>query len=105
MTRSLKTLGVSSLAALALLAAASVPAEAGWNRGWHRGGWGGPAALGLFGGLAVGAIIGSQARPSYPSYYSYGGYNGYGGDCYLQRQPVVNRYGYIVGYRKVEVCD
>ncbi len=108
MTRSFKTIAVSSLAGLALLAAAAAPAQAGWHGGWRHGGWGGPAALGLFGGLAAGAIIASQSRPAYYGNYGYSGYSGYSGDygdCYLERKPVVNRYGYIVGYRKVQVCD
>ena len=96
MTRSFKTIAVSSLAALALLAAASAPAQAGWHGGWRHGGWGGPVALGLFGGLAAGAIFSSQSRPAY---------YGYSGDCYLQQQPVVNRYGRIIGYRDVQICD
>ena len=93
MTNMFKTVAVSSLAALAVFSVATAPAEAGWHRGW-----GGPAALGIFGGLAAGAIIASQSRPYGNAYY---GYN----DCYIDQQPVFNHWGRMIGYRDVRVCN
>lgn len=83
---------VSTLA-LALPAATFVTAPAA-AQGWHGGGWGGPAAAGLIGGLAVGAL----AASAYP--YGYGGYGG----CYVQNQPAYDGYGFFLGYRPVRVC-
>jgi hypothetical protein len=65
----------------------------GWGGGW---GWGGPAAAGLIGGLALGSLAASAAAP----YYGYGSYGG----CYLQSQPVYNRWGQFLGYRPIRVC-
>ena len=121
MTFSFKKIAVSSLAALAIIGTlGAAPAEAGWGGGgwhrggwgggggwrggggWHRGGWGGGGVgLGIIGGLAAGAIIASQSRPYYQRY----GYYDAGGDCYLDRRPVVNRWGDIIGYRNVQVCN
>ena len=82
----------ATLAALTVgvtILASSAPASA---RGWHRGyGLGGAAALGI-GVLALGAIAASSA-PAYAS------------DCYLARRPVVDAWGNVVGYRRVQVCD
>ena len=94
MIKSFKAVAVSSLAALAVVAAVSAtPAQAGWN-----GGWGGPAAVGIIGGLALGAII-SQSHPAYGD----SGYSAYGGSCGYEQRPVY-RYGHFVGYRDVKVC-
>ncbi|HEY8066050.1 MAG TPA: hypothetical protein VIF40_15185 [Methylosinus sp.] len=72
----------------------------GW-RGGHRGyGWGAPVAAGVLGALAVGAIAGAAAQP----HYGYGGGYGYGG-CYPANQPVVDGWGNVVAYRRVQVCD
>ena len=82
--------GAVTLAASGLATAA--PAEAGWRGrgGWH-GGWRGPA---IVGGLALGALAaGAYAAP----YYA--------GECYITRQPVTNRWGDVIGYRRVRVCD
>jgi hypothetical protein len=94
MTRTPKSILTATLAALTLGAtviATSTPAAA-WHRhgGWHRGGgWGGGAvAAGVVGALALGAIAASAA----PS-------------CYLTSQPVVNRWGRVVAYRRVRVCE
>jgi hypothetical protein len=97
------------------LAATATPAAA---QHWHDhggGGWGGGGfAAGFVPGLALGALA---ARPYYypsygsgyygPAYYSPGyPYAGYGyGNCYIQRQPVVDAYGRYMGSRKVRVCD
>ena len=98
MIKFFKAVAVSSLAALAVVAAVSAtPAQAGWN-----GGWGGPAAVGLIGGLALGTIL-SQSHPAYADHYSSSGYSAYGGSCSYEERPVY-RYGHLVGYRNVKVC-
>ncbi len=83
----------ASLGALTLavgMAAASAPASAGWK---HHHGWRGPA-LGIGVGLALG---GALAASRY-----HGGY--YYNDCYIERRPVFNRHGQVVGHRRVRVC-
>ena len=95
MTRTRKII-TASLTALTLgvgIAASSTPAAAwgcgpwGCGGGWgHHYGWGGPAAAGLVGGLALGAIAAGAASAA-PS-------------C-VADQPVYNRYGNFVGYRRV----
>ncbi len=74
------------------VAATSTPAAAwgGFHHGW---GWG-------LGGVAAGLALGATAAASAP-YYGYG--PTYAG-CYISRQPVVDVYGNIVGYRRVRVC-
>ena len=65
----------------------------------RRWGWGPGVGLGVIGGLATGAIIGSAlASP----YYGYGYGYGYGG-CY-RYQPVYNAAGAYIGHRLVDVC-
>ncbi|GGH10293.1 hypothetical protein GCM10007036_06730 [Alsobacter metallidurans] len=93
---------IGSLAALAFgggVAATATPASAG---GWgyhHGGGWGygGAAAAGVVGGLALGALAASAARPTYygPVYVA--------GDCYVVHRRVLTDYG----WRRVRrtVCD
>ena len=104
MTSSLKSRiaagGLAAVMAVGTLAM-SAPAEA-------RNG--GAIAAGVVGGLALGAIAGSAAANS-----GYGYNNGYapapayapvyGGGCYLQRQPVYDEDGYVVGHRRVRVCE
>jgi len=55
--------------------------------------------LGLWGigGVAAGLALGAAAA-STPYYYGYSG-------CYFTRQPVVDGYGNIVGYRRIRVCN
>ena len=71
------------------VATTSTPAAA-W--GYHHGGWG----WGL-GGVAA-ALALAAAAASTPYYYGYAG-------CYFTRQPVVDGYGNIVGYRRIRVCN
>ncbi len=78
-------------------AGAIVPAGAGvalarWGWGWGSG-WAGPAAVGVIGGLAAGALIANAYAPpvAYPA-------------CVLERQPLYDRFGGFVGYRRVRVC-
>ena len=111
----------STAMALALTAAASLPASAApvvnplalknaaptltdnvyWRGGgWRGGGWGWGVGPGFALGLGLGAL---GAAP----YYGYGGpYYGsyaYGGDCVMRRRPVINRWGHRV-WRWVRVC-
>ena len=89
-TRKIITATITALTLGVAVAASSTPAAA-W--GHHHYGWGGGA---LVGGLAAGALLGGVIAANQ-------GY-GYGG-CYLSRQPVVNRWGDVVGYRRVRVCE
>ena len=69
---------------------------------------GGAIAAGVLGGLAVGAIAGSAAANNgYRPGYGYGYAPAYAppGGCYFTRQPVYDDYGYVVGHRRVRVCE
>jgi hypothetical protein len=77
------------------LAASATPAAAwgyhpwGWGGGWGPGwGWGA-------GAVAAGVALGAAAAAA-PAYYP---------ACGVARQPVVDGYGNIVGYRRVRVCN
>lgn len=99
-------LGALAAATLGLsIAATATPAAAQWRHRHGHGGWGGPVAAGVVGGLALGALA---ARPYYydpaPDYYA-APTPVYGGECYIQRQPLVDYYGNIIKYRKVRVCE
>jgi hypothetical protein len=74
---------------------------------------GGAVAAGVIGGIAAAAIIGGAVANSGPSYRTYApvsGYEPYGAysgrrpvGCeggYWARRPIVDRYGYTVGYSK-----
>lgn len=96
MTKSFKAVAISSVAALAMAAALSAtPAQAG--------GWGGPAAVGIIGGLALGAIL-SQNQSYYGNSYYNNSY-AYGGGCYLEQRAFYNHWHQFVGYRNVRVCQ
>jgi len=67
---------------------------------------GGAVAAGVVGGLAVGAIIGSQANRNYyrgPSYYEES-YRPVYRSCRTERQRFVDEYGHYRTQR-VRVCD
>jgi hypothetical protein len=71
------------------VAATSTPAAAwGYHPYW---GWG-------VGGLVAGLAVGAAAAASTPYYYGYPA-------CYFSRQPVIDYYGNVVGYRRVRVCN
>src|SRR5262245_26937745 len=99
------------------LATTATDASAQWRRGWGPGyGWRGPgwgwrggpgpgvAAGVIAGALVAGAIIAS--RP--PGYVVYEGYAQpvYAPGCYWASQPLVDRWGNVVGYtgQPVQVC-
>lgn len=94
----LKTMTLVAIAALAL--AATVPPQPAFAHD------NGAVAAGVIGGLAVGAIIGSQANRGY---YGDQGYYGSGyqpsySECHTERQRVEDGYG-NVRLRRVRVCD
>lgn len=65
----------------------------------------GAVAAGVIGGLAAGAIIGSQAQRGYEPEYGYEPrYRARYRDCHLERQEVVDGYGRM-RIRRVRVCD
>jgi hypothetical protein len=104
MTKTLTTFA----AAAAVAAVAAAPTDANAQR-YYRGG-GAAIGLGILGGVAAGAIIGSAIANSYgpayvvqPGYVPYGAYGGPvpvgcpGG--YWARMPVYDAYGNVIGYR------
>jgi len=94
-------LALAAVSVLALSVDAPAPAFAGGN--------GGAIAAGVVGGLAVGAIVGSQVNRNYyggPTYVDQPAYAvapGYGG-CHTERQEFQDRYGNI-RVRRIRVCD
>ena len=94
-----KVITLAAVSALALTVV-SQPASAGGN--------GGAVAAGVVGGLAVGAIIGSQAaRPNYyggPAYYEPAPVYEERAYCHTERRVFVDSYGYE-HYRRVRVCN
>jgi hypothetical protein len=84
----LKVISLTAIAALALaVTATSQPAFARD---------GGAVAAGVIGGLAVGAIVGSQIDRDRD--------RGYRRDCRIERREVTDRYG-NEHFRRVRVCD
>ena len=82
------TATLSALALGATVLATATPAEAKYGRN-----------AAFFGGLAVGALaLGALAATS-PSYAApvYGG-------CTIERRPVTNAWGDVVGFRRIRVC-
>ena len=65
----------------------------------------GAIAAGIIGGVAVGAIVGSQMNRGYggPGYYE-SGYQPVYGRCHTERQQVEDGYGRVY-IRRVRVCD
>ena len=95
----LKLSTIVTISALALtVASTSHPAFARNN--------GGAVAAGVVGGLAVGAIVGSQANRNYyggPGYYESAYQPGYQ-SCHTERQRFADQYGRI-HVQRVRVCD
>lgn len=110
--------GCVAAATLGLFVAGSVtPASAQWRD--HGDGWGAPVAVGLIGGLALGAIAGSAAQgpvyapapvyvpepgPAYAPPVVYDEPVEQAPACWNQRRPVYDYSGEIVGYRAVRLC-
>jgi hypothetical protein len=103
----MKTL--TTLTAAATIAAALMAAPTDANAQWRRHG-GGAIGLGILGGIAAGAIVGSAIANSYgPAYVAQPGYVPYAAydagppvGCpggYWARVPVYDPYGNVVGYR------
>ena len=78
---------VLTAATLGVGVAATATPAAAWGFQPHHGHWGGPA-LGFGAGLALGTAF----APAYAS------------DCYIERRPVTNRFGRIIGFRRIRVC-
>ena len=94
----LKTITLVAIAALAV-AVTTTPQPAFAHDG-------GAVAAGVIGGLAVGAIVGSQANHGYyggPGYYQ-SGYQPSYRECHTERQRIEDGYG-NVHLRRVRVCD
>jgi hypothetical protein len=94
----LKVTTVAAVAALAL--AVAVTPEPAFARN------GGAIAAGVIGGLAIGAIIGSQANRGYyggPGYYA-SGYQPVYRNCRTERQYVTDQYG-RTRTQRIRVCD
>jgi hypothetical protein len=101
----MKTLTTLTAAATLVAALAVAPTDANAQRRW------GPAVgLGILGGVAAGAIVGSAIANSYgPAYVVQPGYAPYAAydagppvGCpggYWARVPVYDPYGNVVGYR------
>jgi hypothetical protein len=99
------TMTAIAAAGVLTLAAVSVPSDAqAWCRGCGVG-------VGILGGLAAGAIVGSaianSAYPAYtvqPGYYPYPAYAAPGPvGCpggYWARRPLMDQYGNVVGYSR-----
>ena len=106
MMKTLTTISAAAAVAAVAVLAAPTDASAQWRRGWGPGAVG----LGILGGVAAGAIVGSAIANSYgpayvvqPGYVPYGAYAGPvpvgcpGG--YWARMPVMDAYGNVIGYR------
>jgi hypothetical protein len=64
----------------------------------------GAVAAGVIGGLAAGAVVGSQIDRDRDYRDHDRGYRGHDGDCRIERQEVTDRYG-NEHLRRVRVCD
>jgi len=94
----LKSLAIAAVAASAL--AITIPAQPAFARD------GGAVAAGVVGGLAVGAIIGSQANRGYyggPGYYE-PAYQPVYRNCRVERERYEDQYGRMRIHR-IRVCD
>jgi len=106
MMKTLTTISAAAAVVAAALLAAPTDANAQWRRGWGPGAVG----LGILGGVAAGAIVGSAIANSYgPAYVvqpGYAVYPGYGVAApvgcpggYWARVPVYDGYGNVIGWR------
>jgi hypothetical protein len=100
---------ITGLGIAAMLAV--TPASAGWHGG--RGWGGGALAAGVIGGMALGAMAASAARPAYayepayaPAYApAYVPYDGYEPVCYRAWRPVYRSDGTYLRDKLVRVCE
>jgi hypothetical protein len=91
-----KKIVASGLAALLLggtIAASTVPAAADSGSTIAAG------ILGATAGAMFGAAAASAAPPPPPVVYAPGP------RCWMERRPVLDPYGYVVGYRPARVCE
>lgn len=107
------------------IAASTLDASAGQRRHGrqHSNNWGGAAAIGIIGGLALGAIAASAARRNTHNSYGYSAYNdpyagsyqrygsgyyqasGFGEvQCFKEKRAVHDDWGRFVGFQKFRVC-
>ena len=94
----LKVVSLTAIAALALAVTATSQPAFARDRG--------AVAAGVIGGLAVGAIIGSQVHRGYyggPGYYE-SGYRPVYRNCRTERQHFTDRHGRY-HTRRIRVCD
>lgn len=101
MTVPFKKVALGALTALTVGLSIATPASAQYY--YRGGGWGGPGpavAAGVLGGMAVGAAAAGAANGPY-----YGPGPGYGGQCWMERRPIVDEYGVVIGRRRVRVCN
>lgn len=102
--RKVAALGLAGLTLAGAFAATTGEAEARWRRGNP----GAAVAAGIIGGLAVGALAASAARPAYGypvPVYDYGPPPyAYGPECFVKTRRVwVDGWGWRM--RRVTVCD
>jgi hypothetical protein len=95
MTKFSKTTLTASIGALAIAASFAVSATPA-AAGWHGHGFGGGLGVGLLGAAIVGSAIASQ-----PTYYATPVYCGCRHVRHVVRKPVYNRYGNVVGFRRI----
>jgi hypothetical protein len=97
MTVSFKRTALGALATLTFGLSVATPASAQYW-GPYRGGYdAGPAvAAGVLGGMALGAAAAGAAQA--PGY-------GPAPECWMERRPIVDEYGVVVGRRRVRVCQ
>jgi hypothetical protein len=83
------TASIAALTLGAAVVATASPAEARWGRNGA-----------FFGGLAVGALalgaVGATAYNYGPTYVS---------SCHLERRPMIDSWGNVVGFRRVRICE
>ena len=85
--------GFAALMLGGTIAASTIPASADS---------GSTIAAGIFGataGAMLGAAAASAAPPPPPVVYAPGP------RCWMERRPVLDPYGYVVGYRPARVCE
>jgi hypothetical protein len=125
LARKILTGALAALTFGGAIAASTLDASAGPRRHarQHSNNWGGAAAIGIIGGLALGAIAASAARRNTHNSYGYSAYqdpyagsyqqhnsgyyqtSGYGEvQCFKEKRAVHDEWGRFVGFQKVRVC-